>query len=66
MLRIYTVIIDVLRDLRPVAEQIGTHDRDLERQLRRAATSIALNCSEAAAATGVRAGSAQERAGVGA
>jgi four helix bundle protein len=46
MLRIYTVILEVLRDLRPVADKIGTHDRDLERQLRRAATSIALNASE--------------------
>jgi four helix bundle protein len=46
MLRIYTVILDVLRDLRPVVARIEAHDRDLGRQLRRAATSIALNCSE--------------------
>jgi four helix bundle protein len=46
MLRIYTVILEVLRELRPVLEQIETHDRDLGRQLRRAATSVVLNCGE--------------------
>ena len=48
MLRIYTTIIDVLRMLRPVIARIETHDRDLARQLRRASSSIALNCSEVA------------------
>ena len=52
MLRIYTVVIDVLRRLRPVVAQIETHDRDLGRQLRRAATSIALNCSEGSGSNG--------------
>jgi len=52
MLRIYAVILDVLRDLRPVVAQIETHDRDLGRQLRRAATSIALNCCEASGCYG--------------
>jgi four helix bundle protein len=58
MLRIYGVILEVLADLRPVAEQIGTHDRDLERQLRRAATSIELNASEG---SGCHGGTRRER-----
>ena len=52
MLRIYTVILEVLRELRPVLGQIETHDRDLGRQLRRAATSIALNSQEASGSHG--------------
>jgi len=52
MLRIYTTILEVLRELRPVLAQIETSDRDLARQLRRASTSIALNCSEGSGCSG--------------
>ncbi|HEY1697334.1 MAG TPA: four helix bundle protein [Polyangiaceae bacterium] len=52
MLRIYQVILEVLRELRPVMAAIEAHDRDLARQLRRAATSVALNCSEGSGCSG--------------
>jgi four helix bundle protein len=58
MLRIYTTIVDVLRGLRPVIAQIEIHDRDLARQLRRAASSMALNTSEG---SGCHGGTRRER-----
>jgi four helix bundle protein len=46
MLRIYGVVLEVVRDVRPVIEAIEKRDGDLGRQMRRAASSVALNVSE--------------------
>ena len=45
-LRIYGVIIETVGMLRGEMEAIGRRDVDLERQMRRAASSMALNTSE--------------------
>ena len=46
------MILEVLRELSPVVAAITLHDKDLARQLRRASTSIALNCSEGSGSNG--------------
>jgi four helix bundle protein len=46
MLRIYSIIIETLKVTAPIILQIAKHDVDLARQLRRAASSIALNTAE--------------------
>ena len=60
MLRIYPVILEMLRELRPALADVERHDRDLARQLRRAASSVALNLGEG---MGSRAGHRTERYG---
>jgi len=52
MLRIYAVIIKVVRELRPVIEEIEGKDRDLGRQMRRAACSMVLNTGEGMGSSG--------------
>ena len=46
MLRVYAVILEVLRQLRPVLRRIELRDKDLARQLRRCSVSIALNVAD--------------------
>lgn len=46
MLAIYPVILDTIQMLRPYMMRIERHDRDLGRQMRRAASSVALNVAE--------------------
>ena len=46
MLKIYPVVLEVVASLRPILVQIERRDRDLSRQLRRAASSVALNLAE--------------------
>ena len=46
MLRIYNVILEVLRGLRSVIEKLRRVDPDLARQLTRCSASLALNCAE--------------------
>lgn len=46
MLRIYPVVLEVLGELRAFIAQIERRDTDLTRQLRRCASSIALNTAE--------------------
>ena len=52
MLRIYTDSIAVARAAGAVAKRIARHDRDLARQLRRAAASVPLNLAEGSGVIG--------------
>ena len=46
MLRIYPIVLEVLKQLQPVVRRVERADRDLARQLRRCSASIALNLAE--------------------
>ena len=52
MLRIYSVILRLVSDLRPVLDGIAQHDADLARQMRRALTSVPLNVAEGTSSRG--------------
>jgi four helix bundle protein len=58
MLRIYDVMLEVLRAMRPVFTRIENRDRDLARQARRAGASVVLNLAEG---SGSRGGTRRER-----
>ena len=67
----FNLSLDVIRLLRPLVGELETRDRDLARQLRRAASSVALNAAESRGRVGkdarhllrVALGSAEESAG---
>jgi four helix bundle protein len=46
MLHVYTVVLELIRQLRAIIGIIERKDRDLARQLRRASASVALNLAE--------------------
>jgi four helix bundle protein len=46
MLRIYAVVLEMVGEAAGIAEQIERRDKDLARQMRRAAASVALNVAE--------------------
>ena len=52
MLKIYGVMLQVLRDVKPALGQIEKYDSDLARQMRRAAPSVVLNLAEGSGSTG--------------
>ena len=51
MLRIYSVVLEMAGEAAELAQRIERRDRDLARQLRRAAASVALNTAEGMSST---------------
>ena len=54
MLRVHAVVLELIREVAPVANVIGRRDKDLASQLRRALSSVALNIAEASDQRGAR------------
>ena len=54
MLRIYPVCLQMVRDVRPIADQIARYDRDQARQLRRSSMSVVLTVGEGSGSRGGR------------
>jgi four helix bundle protein len=52
MLRIYYVMLDVVRNVRPVLVKIEARDRELGKQLRQAENSVVLNVAEGSGSKG--------------
>jgi four helix bundle protein len=52
MLRIYDVALKALEEMRPAVAAIESRDRDLARQMRRAASSVVLNIAEGSGSSG--------------
>ena len=52
MLKLYPVILSFVAEVAELTPRIAHHDPDLARQLRRASSSVALNCAEAMYARG--------------
>jgi len=57
MLRIHSVIVELISEVAPIATAIGRRDSALEKQLREALSSAALNVSEGSDQRGGRRGS---------